>query len=820
MKKSKINKIKIIKEKIEMKKNKTKKIPKIKRTFDLLEPIGILDPKGLNINPLTNKPYENLYKDVSIFPNTYAGYAEKWSHFPVYEHRDNFIKEIATHQVILMDSGTGSGKTVIMPKLALHVLKYEGNIAVTIPKQIIVESAAEYAARCLDVKLGEEVGFSHRSRKMRSNKTRLLYTTDGSITTRLMVDPLLKGIDILIIDEAHERNVQIDFLLLLVKQTLRLRPDFKLIIMSATIDIKKFENYYKEFSFIHLYGGEATPYPIKDVFLQKPLKDQRKFIQDAVDKVYDILTHNDDGDILVFVTSGNEGRKGCDLLKEKTRNGIIDGTIKPYCTQLYAGLKKEEENLAVSKNTYKALSVENGFPYNRKVVFSTNVAESSLTVDGVKFVIDSGLELKESYNFKGDYRQLNNDWITNAQRMQRRGRAGRTGPGECYYLYTKKQCEDMKKFPDPPILTSNLSDELLRLLNSDFIKNVEDLIKFLDLLMDKIPKEHLDIMIKKLLQLGFIEQKQKTFGLSNLGKETNKYNKYLSPTLAKFYIYCKDIGYKFEGATIAIILEKLGGKISELIQPMPRHFEYDKQKKKEYENAIKTFSNNLGDVITAFRIYEEYRSRMMNNEKSRKEIEKYFKDKFIKVRTLFFLEKNIKEFKYDFIFEKRNKPNSSSMNMISENNNSNNSINNMNLQEGGDLELEYLSQNEYNDLKSIKFEDAILYLLLKADNTNIAYQRGGKKYMTIYPQEISFNEISKESILQQYSQMSKYIIYQELMSMNNNGSYNIVSKLSGTTIDLFEKYQKDIWKIYENKIKSIGKSGNKSGKSGKYHKRR
>jgi HrpA-like RNA helicase len=818
MKKSKMNKIEIIKEKIEIKKNKTKKIPKIKRTFDLLEPIGILDPKGLNINPLTNKPYENLYVDAKENPNTYVGYAERWSRFPVYEHRDEFIKEIASHQVILMDSGTGSGKTVIMPKLALHVLKYEGNVVVTIPKQLIVVSNAEYAAKCLDVKLGEEVGFSHRSRKMRSNKTRLLYTTDGSITTKLMIDPLLKGIDILIIDEAHERNVQIDFLLLLVKQTLRLRPDFKLIIMSATIDIKKFENYYKEFSFIHLYGGEATPYPIKDVFLQNTLKDQRKFIQNAVDKVYDILTHNDDGDILVFVTSGNEGRKGCDLLKEKTRNGIIDGTIKPYCTKLYAGLKKEDENLAVAKNTYKALSVDNGFPYNRKVVFSTNVAESSLTVDGVKFVIDSGLELKESYNFKGDYRNLNNDWITNAQRMQRRGRAGRTGPGECYYLYTKKQCDDMKKFPDPPILTSNLSDELLRLLNSDFIKNVEDLIKFLDLLMDKIPKENLDIMIKKLLQLGFIEQKQKTFCLSNLGKETNKYNKYLSPTLAKFYIYCKELGYKFEGATIAIILEKLGGKISELIQPMQRHFEYDKEKKKEYENKIKTFSNNLGDVITAFRIYEEYRSRIMNKEKSKTEIEKYFK--FIKVRTLSFIDKNIKEFKYDFIFEKRNKSNSSSMNMISENNNSNNSINNMNLQEGGESQLEYLSQNEYNDLKSIKFEDAILYLLLKADNTNIAYQRGGKKYMTIYPQEISFNEISKESILQQYSQMSKYIIYQELMSMNDKGSYNIVSKLSGTIMDLFEKYQKDISKIYENKIKSIGKSGNKSGKSGKFHKRR
>jgi pre-mRNA-splicing factor ATP-dependent RNA helicase DHX15/PRP43 len=805
MKKSKMDKIEVIKEKI--KKNKTNKNPKIKRTFDLLEPIGILDPKGLNINPLTNKPYENLYVDSKENPNTYVGYAEKWSRFPVYEHRENFLKEIASHQVILMDSGTGSGKTVIMPKLALHYLKYQGNVVVTIPKQLIVVTAAEFGAKTLDVKLGEEVGFAHRARKMRSNKTRLLYTTDGSITTKLMIDPSLKGIDILIIDEAHERNVQIDFLLLLVKQTLRLRPDFKLIIMSATINIKKFEEYYKDFSFVHLYGGEATPYPIKDVFLQKTLKDQRKFIQDAVDKVYDILTKNDDGDILIFVTSGNEGRRGCKLLEEKTRSGIINGTIKPYCTQLYAGMRKEDEEFIKAKDKYKEIEVKNGFPYNRKVVFSTNVAESSLTVDGVKFVVDSGLELKESYNFKGDYRQLDNDWITNAQRMQRRGRAGRTGPGECYYLYTKKQCDDMKKFPDPPILTSNLSDELLRLLNSDFINNVEDLVKFLDLLMDKIPKEHLDGMIKKLLQLGFIENNQKTFVLSKLGKETNKYNKYLSPTLAKFYIYCSELGYKYEGATIGIILERLGGKIGEIILPMQKHFEYDKIKKKQYENAIKTFSNNLGDVISAFRVYEDYRSKVMNKEMSKNQREKYFKEKFIKYKTLVSIDYNVKDFKFDFIFEKRNKPNLSSMN-INSNNNINN-INNQNIQNGGESQLEYLSQNEYNDLKSIKFEDAMLYLLIKADNTNLAYQRGGKKYMTIYPQEMAFGEISRESILQQYSQMSKYIIYQELMSLNNIRSFNVVSKLSGTVIDLFEKYQKDIWNIYQNKIKNISKSHKK-----------
>jgi ATP-dependent RNA helicase DHX8/PRP22 len=801
-----------------MMKEKKKKMPKINRTFDLLEPIGILDPKGLNINPLTNNPYENLYKDAPTFPNTYAGYAEKWSSFPVYEHRNEFIKAIASHQVILMDSGTGSGKTVIMPKLALHALKYEGNVVVTIPKQLIVVSAAEYAARTLDVNLGEEVGYSHRRQKMRSNKTRLLYTTDGSITTKLMIDPSLKGIDILIIDEAHERNVQIDFLLLLVKETLRLRPDFKLIIMSATIDIKKFEDYYKEFSFIHLYGGEATPYPIKDVFIERPLKLQRNFIQDAVDKIYDILTHHDDGDILVFVTSGNEGARGCKLLAEKTRNGIINGTIKPYCTKLYAGLRKDDENLALSKNAYKDLSVMNGVPYNRKVVFSTNVAESSLTVDGVKFVIDSGLELKESYNFKGDYRQLNNDWITNAQRMQRRGRAGRTGPGECYYLYTKKQCDEMKKFPDPPVLTSNLSDELLRLLNSDFIGNVKDLIDFLNKLMDQIPKENLDAMLKKLLQLGFIEQQQKTFVLSELGKETNKYNKYLSPTLAKFYIYCNELGYKYEGAEVANLLERLGGKLGEIIIPMPKYFEYDKEEKKKYENAIKTFSNNLGDVITALRVYKEYRSKMMDKEMSKKEIEKYFKEKFIKFMTLSSLDRQIYQFKRDFIFEKRNIPNMPLMN--NENININNNMENN--QEGGEPQLKYLSQEEYNDLKSIKFEEALLYLLLKADNTNLAYQRGGKKYMTIYPQEMTYGEISKESILQQYSQMSKYIIYQELMSLNNIISFNVVSKLSRTIMDLFEKYQKDISKIYENKIKSFKKSSNseKSYKSDKFHKRR
>ena len=233
---------------------------------DILTPIGILDPEGKYKNPLTNEPYTERYFEGTKF----------WSTLPMYEVREKALKTISEHQVTLVVSGTGSGKTVLTPKFVLHLLNYRGKVVVTIPKQAPVKEAAEFAADNLDVTLGQQVGYKYRGSPATaaSKSTNLLYATDGLLLEKLKrSDPLLKEFDAIIIDEAHERNVRIDFLLLMLKRVLRQRPDLKLIIMSATIDEKVFLDYYKDFNIGHLNAGENPNFPVTEHFLTKPINE-------------------------------------------------------------------------------------------------------------------------------------------------------------------------------------------------------------------------------------------------------------------------------------------------------------------------------------------------------------------------------------------------------------------------------------------------------------------------------------------------------------------------------------------------------------------
>src|SRR3989344_5104752 len=187
--------------------------------------IGILDYQGRYNNPLTSLPYSYQYKEL----------AQIWSKFPAYKEVDKIIQALKTNQITIIISGTGSGKTVLVPKFMLHTLNYVGKVAITLPKQILTQSSADYAAKTLDVQLGEQVGYQFRGspREMRSDKTKLLYATDGTIVQRLLKDPSLKDFDAVIIDEAHERKVQIDFLIFLLKKALEIREDLKVVIDSG-----------------------------------------------------------------------------------------------------------------------------------------------------------------------------------------------------------------------------------------------------------------------------------------------------------------------------------------------------------------------------------------------------------------------------------------------------------------------------------------------------------------------------------------------------------------------------------------------------------
>lgn len=471
--------------------------------------IGILDVSGINLNPLNNKPYSDTYKNL----------AEIWSKFPAYEKAESIIKDISENQVTLVISGTGSGKTVLLPKFAMHVLNYDKKIAITLPKQLIAKSAAEFAAKTLDVELGDIVGYQYKGsdKSAKTNNTKLLYATDGTIVSRLLKDPLLSEFNAVIIDEAHERKVQIDFLLYLLKNTLYNRPEFKLIIMSATINEDIFVKYFTDFKFTTINVGAKTNYPIESIFLENEtnnyLDEGYKILKEIIKK--DDLSKKDEShDILFFITSSNEARKIC--LKVAQDEDIMQDN---YCIEVYSGMDNRKQEIATDKDKYKEL-----YNKKRKIVLATNVAESSLTIDGIKYVIDSGLEFNSYFEPEYNAKVLNKILITHAQAKQRMGRAGRTESGYCYHLYTKQQFDNMKKFPEPTIRTSNIIDECLKFLAIESIKSLDNLINIFTKFIEPPREKYIYYAFNDLKRLKLVNSDKKDNSISELGLLVNNLN--------------------------------------------------------------------------------------------------------------------------------------------------------------------------------------------------------------------------------------------------------------------------------------------------------
>jgi HrpA-like RNA helicase len=563
--------------------------------------IGILDTKGIYLNPLTNKEYSDEYRNL----------ANIWSKFPAYENAIDIMKEIINNQVILIISGTGSGKTVLLPKYVLHVLNYNKKIAITLPKQIIAKSAAEYAAKTLDVKLGDAVGYQYKGASEKTNNTKLLYATDGTIVSRLLKDPLLKEYDAVIIDEAHERKVQIDFLLYLLKNVVKNRPEFKLVIMSATVNEEIFKTYFTNESFKVVNIGAKTNYPIESIFLSKSIEKN-----DYLEKGYEILkqiikqddlTKNTSHDILFFITSANEAIKICEKIsKDKEINE------DNLCIEVYAGMDNDKQLIAQDKNLYKT-------KYNkkRKIVLATNVAESSLTIDGIKYVIDSGLEFHSYYEPEYNCKVLDKQLITQAQAKQRMGRAGRTEMGYCYHLYTKEDFEhNMIKFPEPTIKISNITSETLQFLTIPEIGTYNNLLNIYSQFIEPPTEKFIRASYYQLQNLGLITNNK----ISQLGLLVNDIG--LDVQLSIACIIGKKLRCFNEVLAICCCLEVGKYNMTEFFKsPNLSNNQQNQKQIDELKNKIKTAKNTFvskyGDLTSLLKIfikvYEAYKNKKIND---------------------------------------------------------------------------------------------------------------------------------------------------------------------------------------------------------------
>jgi HrpA-like RNA helicase len=476
--------------------NNNKKYPHTRDIYvprdKLFEPIGILDPEGLQNNPFTNEPYQNLYDDPTKEPSdkigTYKHFGAFWSKLPMYEKRNEAINLIYDNNVVLIVSGTGSGKTVLAPKFALHCMNYQGRIAITNPKRVPTKENAAFSAMHMDVKVGTYIGMKYRDSEKGAYSTdcRLIYCTDGWILQLLQKDPLLMDLDMVIIDEAHERNVNIDLLLLLLKQLVLKRPSFKLIIMSATINTQIFVDYFptSQYKFAMLDAGQKPMFAIKTIYLNKPINKydangniiDDNYFDVAVDKVVSLLKETDDGDILVFFPSKSDTTDGCSQLSIRLDKLNRELGKKIFSASLTSSTSKktrdghDEQNMIINAQKYK----QNG-KFSRKVVFATEVAESSVTISGLLYVIDTGLVNKMMYYSDKNMESLERKFISKASHKQRRGRTGRTAPGTCFCLFTEEEYN--KKFPEytqSPIMNIDLSKYLLTFIsNQNFISHIQ-----------------------------------------------------------------------------------------------------------------------------------------------------------------------------------------------------------------------------------------------------------------------------------------------------------------------------------------------------------
>ncbi|ENP8180405.1 ATP-dependent RNA helicase HrpA [Vibrio cholerae] len=364
---------------------------------------------------------------------------------PVSQKRDDIAQAIAHHQVVIVAGETGSGKTTQLPKICAELGRGKyGLIGHTQPRRLAARSVANRIAEEMETELGGFVGYKVRFTDQISDQTQIKLMTDGILLAEIQNDRFLNQYDTIIIDEAHERSLNIDFILGYLKQLLPRRPDLKVIITSATIDPERFSKHFNNAPIIEVSG---RTYPVEVRY--RPLagdddsesdRDQLEGIFQAVDELCDEGL----GDILIFMNGEREIRDTADALSKRN---LRDTEIVP----LYARLSAGEQNKIFQPHA------------GRRIVLATNVAETSLTVPGIKYVIDPGTARISRYSYRTKVQRLPIEPISQASANQRKGRCGRTEEGICIRLYSEEDFLSRPEFTDPEILRTNLASVILQM---------------------------------------------------------------------------------------------------------------------------------------------------------------------------------------------------------------------------------------------------------------------------------------------------------------------------------------------------------------------
>ncbi len=507
---------------------------------------------------------------------------------PVSHHRQDIIEALRTNQIIIVAGDTGSGKTTQIPKMCLEVIAGgQGKIGCTQPRRIAAQTVAERVQE----ELGElyPVGYKIRFRDRTDRHTKIKFMTDGVLLAESRQDKYLNEYDILMIDEAHERSLNIDFLLGHLKNILRHRPDLKIIITSATIDTQAFSTHFEDAPIISIAG---TTYPV-EVRYEPPQSDEygesTSYLEGCINMAAKVLENEPPGDMLVFLPTERDIRTCAELLLKKLHN--VD--ILPLFGRMQSADQKKI--FLPSSRT--------------KVVIATNVAETSITVPGIRYVIDSGLARISYYNYRAKTNSLPIQKISQASCNQRKGRCGRMGPGVCIRLYEEADFLEREEFSIPEIKRSNLAEVILQMTTY----KLGDPYSFP--FLDPPQKTAINEGYRQLYELGAINDAKK---LTKMGRIMASMP--IDPCISRIILEANHNNCLREVVIIATVLA--------IQDPRVRPANHEKQA----DEAHKRFQHPHSDFLSFFNIWENFHN--IHEKTSWSRLKKYCKANFLSFQRM------------------------------------------------------------------------------------------------------------------------------------------------------------------------------------------
>ncbi|GAW16848.1 hypothetical protein ANO14919_062910 [Xylariales sp. No.14919] len=495
---------------------------------------------------------------------------------PVFAFRDALIDAVQQNQILIVVGETGSGKTTQLTQYLFEAGFTSGGgiIGCTQPRRVAAMSVAKRVAEEVGCDLGVEVGYSIRFEDRTSAGTKIKYMTDGMLQREILLDPDLTRYSVIMLDEAHERTIATDVLFALLKKTLKKRSDLKVIITSATLDAEKFSTYFNNSPIFTIPG---RTFPVEILYAREPESD---YLDAALATVMQIHLTEPSGDILLFLTGQEEIDTSCEILGERMKalgSGIPQLIILP----VYSALPAEMQSRIF----------EPAPPNSRKIVIATNIAETSITIDHIKYVIDPGFAKQKAYDPKMGMDSLIVAPISQAQANQRAGRAGRTGPGKCFRLYTETAYQsEMLPSTIPAIQRQNLSTTILILK----AMGINDLLNFG--FMDPPPTNTMLSALEELYALSALDDEG---FLTRLGRQIADFP--VEPSLAKMLIAAGELRCSDEILSIVAMLN------------LANVFYRPKEKQGQADQKKVKFHDPHGDHLTLLNVYNSWKHNGYSN---------------------------------------------------------------------------------------------------------------------------------------------------------------------------------------------------------------